>query len=45
MTGARQAAWDFLINEQPALSVLDKAGYHREFVDDPDRCEYFVPVQ
>lgn len=45
VTGARQAARDFLINDRPALSVLDKAGYHREFIDDPDRCEYFVPVQ
>jgi hypothetical protein len=29
--------------EVPALSVL-QANYHREFVDDPERCEYFVPV-
>ncbi|MGV8268541.1 hypothetical protein ACV334_39120, partial [Pseudomonas aeruginosa] len=30
--------------ERPALDVL-QADYHREFVDDPERCEYFVPVQ
>jgi len=28
----------------PAADVL-KASYHREFIDDLDRCEYFVPVE
>ena len=27
-----------------AADVLT-AGYHREFIDDLDRCEYFVPVE
>lgn len=30
--------------ERPALDVLTAADYHREFVDDPEQCEYFVPV-
>lgn len=31
--------------ERPAAEVLVKATYHREFLDDPDRMEYFVPVR
>ncbi|MEA2488369.1 MAG: hypothetical protein QOH21_161 [Acidobacteriota bacterium] len=27
------------------LSVAALGHYHREFVDDPERCEYFVPVK
>lgn len=46
--GHAQAANDFRVNtadgSKPALSVL-KAHYHREFVDDLEKCEYFVPVQ
>jgi hypothetical protein len=30
--------------ELPALDVLKKGNYHREFVDDPKRSEYFVPM-
>jgi hypothetical protein len=30
--------------ELPALEVLKKASYHREFVDDPERQECFVPM-
>lgn len=48
VTGPVQPANDFVVptpsGEQPALSVL-KADYHREFANDPDRCEYFVPMQ
>lgn len=29
----------------PALEVLNGASYHREHVDDPEKSEYFVPVQ
>lgn len=29
----------------PAADILTKASYHREFIDDLDRCEYFVPVE
>jgi hypothetical protein len=30
--------------EVPVLEVAKRASYHREFVEDPERCEYFVPV-
>lgn len=46
--GRATAAKDFCLlqdgQERPALEVL-QADYHREFVDDPERCEYFVPVR
>jgi serine/threonine protein kinase len=29
----------------PILDVAKGGKYHREFLDDPDRCEYFVPVR
>jgi len=29
----------------PAATALTRASYHREFIDDLDRCEYFVPVE
>lgn len=41
--GPRVAARDFAIKEQAALDVLE-GGYHRQYLDDPERCEYFVPV-
>ncbi len=44
VTGPRVAAADFRIDGRPALEVL-QATYHREFVDDPERSEYFVPVE
>jgi len=44
VTGSRVAAEDFRIDGCPALEVL-KAGYHREFADDPEKSEYFVPVE
>ena len=30
---------------QPALDVLTSASYQREFIDNPDKMEYFVPVE
>lgn len=30
--------------ERPALDVLRAATYHRDFINDPERIEYFVPV-
>lgn len=33
-----------MIGDRPALEVLS-ADYHRVFVDDPERAEYFVPVE
>ena len=29
----------------PALDVLTKGNYHREYVDDPEKSEYFVAVE
>jgi hypothetical protein len=31
--------------EKPVLDVLTDGTYHREFADDPNRSEYFVPMQ
>ena len=28
----------------PVLEVAKGGSYHREFVNDPERCEYFVPT-
>jgi hypothetical protein len=42
--GPRVAAKEFSIDGRPALDVL-QGGYHRQFVDDPERAEYFVPVE
>jgi len=48
VTGRATPAQDFSLTvdgqERSALDVL-QADYHRAFVDDPERCEYFVPVQ
>jgi hypothetical protein len=47
--GRAQPAADFKIStpegELPALDVLRKATYHREYRDDSERCEYFVAVK
>lgn len=48
VTGTAQPADSFQA-DTPAgpVSILDvarRANYHREFVGDPERCEYFVPV-
>jgi hypothetical protein len=29
----------------PVLYIAKRGSYHREFVNDPERCEYFVPVR
>ena len=46
--GPVQAARDFVVStasgDKPFLEIA-KANYHREFADDPDHSEYFVPVQ
>lgn len=46
--GPVQSLNDFIVTtptgDKPFKEVM-KADYHREFADDPDRCEYFVPVQ
>jgi hypothetical protein len=49
VTGRSQPASTFKVNtpdgELPVLDVAKRGSYHREFFDDPERCEYFVPVQ
>lgn len=49
VTGPRQPITEFIIDNGmvplPATSVLAGATYHREFIDDPERREYFVPVR
>lgn len=44
VTGARIAAREFTIGERPALETL-KGDYHRALIDDPEKAEYFVPVE
>jgi hypothetical protein len=49
VTGHAQSAADFKVTAPDGeMTVLDAAkggSYHREFVNDPERCEYFVPIQ
>lgn len=49
VTGRIQPAATFKVKtadgEVPVLEAVKGGTYHREFVDDPERCEYFVPVQ
>ena len=45
VTGRRQSALEFMIGDKPALEVLEEGHYHRDFTDDPDRMEYFVPMR
>ena len=47
--GTPIAAADFRLPDangemKPAFEVLNQASYHREFADDPERSEHFVPV-
>jgi hypothetical protein len=48
VTGPVQPASDFRVptpsGDLPVLDVARRGDYHRQFVDDPERCEYFVPV-
>ena len=44
VAGQRAAALDFEIDGLPALEVLT-ANYHRQWANDPEKCEYFVPVK
>jgi len=49
VTGPREPITEFKIatngGELPALEALHGATYHREFADDEERMEYFVPVR
>lgn len=31
--------------ERPSVEVLSGGNYHKEFLNDPERCEWFVPVE
>jgi len=46
--GRMQAASTFKVStaegDVPVLDILNGAAYHQEFVNDPERGEYFVPV-
>jgi hypothetical protein len=48
VTGKATPAGEFMLStpegQKPALTVLT-ADYHRNFVDDPEKQEYFVPVK
>ncbi len=48
-TGRAQPAATFKVatpaGDAPVLEVAKGGTYHREFLNDPERCEYFVPVQ
>ncbi|KJS38443.1 MAG: nuclease [Rhodospirillaceae bacterium BRH_c57] len=49
VTGPRETAKNFTVQtesgEAPVLDVAQGGHYHRQYADDPDRCEYFVPVR
>ncbi len=48
VTGNAQPAKDFRVatagGEKPVLAVATGGNYHRHYVDDLDRCEWFVPI-
>ena len=31
--------------EMPVLDIVNRGTYHAEFINDPEKCEYFVPVK
>ncbi|ODT04875.1 MAG: nuclease [Gemmatimonadetes bacterium SCN 70-22] len=31
--------------DRPVFEVATRGNYHRQFMDDPEKCEYFVPVR
>lgn len=47
-TGHAQPAAEFCVTtakgDLPILAAATRASYHRELVNDPERCEYFVPI-
>src|SRR5271157_8183 len=49
VTGHAQPATTFKVKtpegERLVTEVAKRGAYHREFLDDPERCEYFVPVR
>jgi len=49
VTGPAQPASTFTVKtprgDKPVLEAATRAKYHREFIDDPDKCEWFVPIR
>lgn len=49
VTGRAQPASTFMVatraGDVPVLDIAKRGNYHRQFLDDPERCEYFVPVR
>jgi hypothetical protein len=46
VAGNSQPFASFRLNgEVPATEALKGGHYHREFINDPEKCEYFVPVR
>jgi hypothetical protein len=49
VTGRALPASDFNVptpeGEKPALEVAKRGSYHVEYLDDPEKCEYFVPMK
>jgi hypothetical protein len=47
--GPREAASSFRVTtlegEMPVMEILKDGHYQREFISDPEKCEYFVPMQ
>jgi hypothetical protein len=43
--GEAQPASEFTLENESALDILSGGSYHREYVNDTDNCEYFVPVK
>lgn len=47
--GPREPMTSFVLQTEhglkPAAEILKGGAYHREFMDDPDKMEYFVPVR
>lgn len=50
VTGPREAFTNFKIpgvdgEDRAAVELFDKASYHRDQIEDPERMEYFVPIK
>lgn len=49
VTGPSQPASTFTVNTpsgvMPVLDAAKRGSYHRDFLNDPERCEYFVPIR
>jgi hypothetical protein len=49
VAGRAQPASTFMVatstGDVPILDIAKRGNYHREFLNDPERCEYFVPVR